>query len=290
MATQTTSLGPNQKLPLTHAATLLGVPVRSLRRIKAALVDGTPPNCRDPWLLAVAKLYAKAEQSATDVKVKSVFSTVGQPLPSGQQIPITPLVRPATPKKKVRARHSVVTASSLPVIREGERPTDEERAAVSKQFWDKVQDARNSAGQVPWKQIHDLAHWLIKAGQPPQGYLQGYSLANLDLSKIMRFGSVGDFLSRAALTDLWPFVFSEVESRPVDLFSATKLELRYGFIVLLTAEEWTNRMQKSIRLLKSIADAQGEGVEIGSQIRNPAKSPAQEDVKEKVRPDRATGL
>lgn len=265
-------IGPNQKLPLTHAAVMLGVDVRVLRRLKAALLDGQAPKCRDQWVLTVAKLYAAAETDSKDVKVKSVYLALGLAVPLGNSIGISPLTRPAVPVKKVNSRKAA-DKFNLPEIAPGSKPTNEQTSAVREQMSLAMNKARNTgAGKVAWNHIMELVHWLHAAGQPFQGKLHGYPLTpDLDISKIRGFGGLSEFASRAGPSDYWPFVLPQLDSLPIDVFAATEAEIRYGHVVLLTAEDWGSRMVSAMKLIRTIEGTDAFAAELGLAIPDPGK-------------------
>lgn len=252
-----TRLGPTQKVSLAQAAVLLGVADRTLRRTAEAIRGGTPPKKSDPWQLAVAKLFVDAEGANVDVTLSAIFQALRMPTPS-TPIAISPLPRPPAPEKKLRKRSKSVKGS-LPVLRDGETPEREQVEEAKKKFQELFhREEQKETSKVAWNEIKYLVDWLSDAGASVQGMLHGYSVQSIDVKKISRFSSFGDFLARGEPEDVWVFVFAHPDSRPVELFSATPTELRYGLIVPLRMVDWADRTKAILLRQQEAAQSEAE--------------------------------
>lgn len=252
---------------------MLAVSARTLERTMAALEKGETPKSHKHGVLIASQLFVEASRVPKDVHAGDLYKSLGLQLKPEELIAIEPITWPEASARKVRARKAVITSDKLPSLDEANPPSNEAKQSVKDMLWGKVKEAKNgSTGKIPWKQIKLLADWLTKAGMPPQGKLEGVSIANIDLAKVRSFGSLGNFLARAELSDVWPFILPTVDSRPVDLLSANKQEITYGFIVYLTIKQWMTYTQSAIAIEKAIADADAEAQALGSSISKKRKS------------------
>ena len=266
-------LGPNQKITSAQAAVMLAVSARTLERTIAALERGETPQSHKHGVLIASQLFVEASRVPKDVHAGELYKSLGLQLKPEELIAIEPITWPEALARKVRARKAVITSDKLPSLDEANPPSNEAKQSVKDLLWGIVYEAQNgSTGKIPWKQIKLLADWLTKAGIPPQGKLEGVSIANIDLAKVRSFGSLGNFLARAELSDVWPFILPTIDSRPVDLLSANKEEITYGLIVYLTIKQWMTYTQSAIAIEKAIADADAEAQALGSLISKKRKS------------------
>jgi len=261
MSTQESLSGwPDPWSPLSKetAGKLINVSADTIQRAVNVITNGEPPKRANgeapkrvkPQVLKIAKLFAEAGTGGT-VNASLVYDVLGV---EWRKI-VGPIVKPPikiVAAKPRSARQTVLTEKVMAVMTDGQL-----QAKLSGEL-----DRVRGGGRIPWKAIKALADELSARGKPPGGALGGQPIARIDLSKCETWGFVGVFAAQAEPGDLWPFILPLQGWRPVDLFSATEDDIKYGYFVALTLEEWTTKLSEAIHKEKQAAETISEAEEI----------------------------
>lgn len=223
------------------AGALIGVSRDTIERIAKRVRDGEPlPKVRKPLAIPIGKLFGE-EEPGSPVLAERIYEV----LKVNPKTLTGPIIKPPA----ARAAPAAPKPGAVPSQAELDGMSDTDLAKVLSST---VAKARaQEGGRVPWRRIKALADELSKRNRPPGGVLHGQPIANIDLNKVETWGFVGVFAARAEPGDLWPFVLPPNGGRPVDLLSATADEIKYGTLLAMTLESWTNLLAHVIALEKA---------------------------------------
>lgn len=218
------------------AGALIGVSRDTIERVAKRVRDGEPlPKVRKPLAIPIGKLFGE-EEPGSPVLAERIYKVlkVNPAKLSGPIIkPPAASAAPAAPKP-----------GAVPSQAELDGMSDTDLATV---LTNTVAKARaQDGGRVPWRRIKAIAEELSARNRPPGGMLHGQPIANIDLDKVETWGFLGVFAARAAPEDLWPFVQPPNGGRPIDLTSATKDEIRNGFLVAISLANWLNALTEIV--------------------------------------------
>lgn len=247
-------LGPDQKVSVPQAAKFIGASDRSLRRTIATLREGGEPSrASNGWQLAVAAEFIARENLRQDLTVRGLFEAIGLAPPT-EPVAIAKIGEAPRKPKALRNRLDDLTEDLPPV----ENASDDDRRSVR----DKLVMLKNRPGRPAWRQITVVVNWLKASGETPQSSHKGVSLASLDLNKLPRFASLGDFISQAAHDEPWLFVLSHEDGRPMDLFQASDESVRFGLVMVLDLLGYSRLMSAAIEQERRASEALREAEEI----------------------------
>jgi len=221
------------------AGALIGVSKDTIERIAGAIARGEPiPKVRNPKAIEIGRIFADEDAGTTTSTVSALH--VYRVLTIDPKTLDGPFIKAKEkPQNGNRRKRSVVSDQT---VLGGMSDTD-----LRAQLNSVVARARAAVGgRVPWAELKALADALSARGLPPGGVVHGQPIARIDLKKCETWGFVGVFLAQAEPADLWPFVLPARSRRPVDLFSASSDDIKYGQLIGLTVEEWLALMAAAL--------------------------------------------
>lgn len=262
---------PWSPIDMGTAGALIGVSPDTIGRVAKRVAAGEKlPRVRNPLAIPVGTLFGE-ESPGSPILAERIY----------KMLKINPeqLTGPFITLPAARA------AGTPSTPRRGVVPTQNDLAAKSDadlagQLSQAVSKARGMDGRVPWKKIKSLADELTRRNKPPGGMIHGQPLANIDLKKVETWGFVGVFAAQAKPADYWPFVLPVKGGRPVDLFSASEKEIRCGYFVALTLEEWVILLQQALAQEMAIFEAKRERASLAKSSKKPV------DVKPRIKVER----
>ena len=231
---------PLAALTKADAAKLIGGSRDTLERVvKDYSENNRPRRVRNEQMLPLGKLFARAGKGGT-VLAFQIYEVLGIDVNKLDGTLVAARVPNMQVIKKKRLRGRAPTGSELKGL------TTEQ---LRRRLVEEVERTRKSeGGRSPWTTLKGIADELTERGHPPQGMLHGQPLGRIDLKRCAMFGTFGSFLVSCRSDDRWLFVLPRAKSRPLDIFAASRLELRYGDIVALTLRQWTFLMSEALDL------------------------------------------
>ena len=261
---------------MAKVAQLIGVHSDTLGRVaKALAAKKPPPRTRNAYALPVGALFFDPDVGVQpSIYARALYQALEI---DPAQTAGPPLVEPSSTKtKKIFTRNRRIPSLSMAALNEMS-PADLEAELEST-----LKRAKGAAGGLtPIEALTRIVTVLAKHGHGRQLRVHGQQI---NPRRFAQLGTFDSFLSKGRSDDRWLFVLPRLKSKPVEIFAASPLELRYGQIVALTFKQWAGLMQEALAYNARIRATAGEGRKIEKVIEKGMKrSPSDSGAKRRVR-------